>query len=368
MSTVFQPAPRIAQFLPEPAPPAPPAGAAERPRVLNLNESPFGPSPAVVDAMQYALQHANRYPDHQGHALCALIAARSAIAADRVVVGAGSNELLFISADVCVDAGDEVIAPVPGFPSFARSTLMRSGTLVGVHCNSAGCVDVDAVLAAITSRTRLVFVSSPHNPTGGVLTRAEIERLVHGVPEQALLHFDEAYYEFGQHAGACETLPILERRRGAWISTRSFSKAYGLAGARIGYGLASTPELASAYRAARINFSASSVGMAGAMAAWNDSAALTALLSHNAARRDQLVAGLASLGYRALPGAANFSAFVTPVPAPALQAGLRDHGILVLAFPLPGTDGALRISMGTEQDMQAVIDAAHELAGAPGPA
>lgn len=362
---MFAPAPRIAQLLSQSMPSAPPAAGAVSARTLHLNESPFGPAPSVVEAMQQALQQCNRYPDHEGRALCTLIAARSGIAADRVVVGAGSNELLFISADISVDAGDEVVAPVPGFPSFAKSALMRSGKLVGVPCNSAGCVDVDAVLAAITPRTRLVFVSSPHNPTGGVLTQAEIERLVHGVPEHVLLHFDEAYYEFGQHSGACATLPLLERRRGAWISTRSFSKAYGLAGARIGYGLTSTPELASAYRAARISFSANSIAMAGATAAWSDAASLTTLLKHNAARRDQLVAGLAPLGYRALPGAANFVAFITPTPAAALQAGLRDHGILVIDFPLPGTDGALRISMGTEQDMQAVIDAAHALAGAP---
>ncbi len=367
MPTVFETAPRITQILSEPAPP--PAGAtATRARALHLNESAFGPAPTVVEAMQLALQHANRYPDHQGRDLCALIAARNGIAADRVVIGAGSNELLFISADICVEPGDEVVAPVPGFPSFARSTLMRSGKLVGVPCNSAGCVDIDAVLAAITPLTRLVFVSSPHNPTGGLLTQAEIERLVHGVPAHVLLHFDEAYYEFGQHAGGCETLPLLARRRGAWISTRSFSKAYGLAGARIGYGLASTPELAAAYRAARVGFSANSIAQAGAEAAWKDDAALAALLNHNAARREQLVAGLSPLGYRALPGAANFVAFIPPTPAAALQAGLRDLGILVIAFPLPGTDGALRISMGTEQDMLAVIDAARGLSGASGSA
>jgi len=364
---LFEPSPRIAQLLSEPAPP-PPATAIASARALHLNESPFGPAPLVVEAMQHALLQCNRYPDHQGRALCALIAARNGIAPDRIVVGAGSNELLFISAEICVDPGDEVVAPVPGFPSFAKSALMRSGTLVGVPCNSAGCVDVDAVLAAITPRTRLAFVSSPHNPTGGLLTQAEVERLVHGVPDHVLLHFDEAYYEFGQHAGGCETLPLLERRRGAWISTRSFSKAYGMAGARVGYGLTSTPDLASAYSAARVGFSANSIALAGAAAAWNDDAALTTLLNHNAARHDQLVAGLAPLGYRALPGAANFVAFVTPTPALALQGGLRDQGILVLAFPFPGTDGALRISMGTEQDMQAVIDAAQALSGATGPA
>jgi histidinol-phosphate aminotransferase len=363
----FRFAPRITQLLSEPVPPVPAStAAATAPRALHLNESPFGPSARVVEAMQHALRNANRYPDHVGKSLCALIAARTGIDADRIVIGAGSNELLFISADICVEPGDEVVAPVPGFPSFARSTLMRSGRMVGVACNSAGSVDVDAVLAAITPRTRLVFVSSPHNPTGGLLSQAEIERLVDGVPDGVLLHFDEAYHEFGHHAGGCEALPLLARRRAPWISTRSFSKAYGLAGARVGYGLASSPELARAYRRARINFSANSVGLAGAQAAWGDEQGLRELLEHNAARRAQLIAGLAPAGWRALPGAANFVGFVTPTSAIGLQSRLGERGILVIAFPFPDSTGALRISMGTERDMQAVIDAVQALDGAGG--
>ncbi len=358
---MFRPVARIDALRSGPRPPFAGAAAGIAPRSLHLNESPFAPSAGVVEAMRRALSGANRYPDHDGEALVRVIAARTGIDASRVVIGAGSNELLFASADLAVDPGDEVVAPVPGFPTFAKSTAMRAGTLVAVACRDDGRVDVPATLAAITPKTRLVFVSSPHNPTGGLLVSAEIEALVRGVPPSVLLHFDEAYYEFGRHAGGCDTLPLLERRQGAWISTRSLSKAYGLAGMRVGYGLVSSPELASAYRAARINFSASAVALAGAEAALREDDALAELLQHNAARRSQLVAGLAPFNWRALPSAANFVAFVTTAPAVETAARLRTLGILASPFALPGTTGALRISTGTEDDMRAVIDAVAQL-------
>jgi len=333
---------------------------------LHLNESPWGPTDTVLAAMGHASQNSHRYPDHQGRALATLIAQRNHIDADCVVLGAGSNELLFTSADLMVNASDAVVAPAPGFPSFAKSTQMRFGTLVPVGCHSDGRIDVDAILAAITPRTRLVFASSPHNPTGGLLSSSEITRLVHGVPDNVLLHFDEAYYEFGRHAGGCETLPLLRQRTSPWISTRSFSKAYGLAGARIGYGLTSSPSLASAYQWARVNFSLNSVALAGAQAALADDGALQLLLAHNSARRAQLIDGLAPLGYRALPGAANFVALLTPADATNAQAWLMRHGIQVISFRWASTHGALRISTGTAQAMQAVIDTLAAMPGAAG--
>jgi len=352
----------IVQLPPLPAPAGIPAAPVIH--ALHLNESPWGPADSVVDAMARALPLAHRYPDHKGDALAELIAQRNDMAADCVVVGAGSNELLFISADLVVNADDEVVAPTPGFPSFAKSTQMRSGTLVPVACLAEGRINVEALLAAITPRTRLVFASSPHNPTGGLLSAAEISRLVQGVPDDVLLHFDEAYYEFGRHTGGCETLPLLRLRKGPWISTRSFSKAYGLAGARIGYGLTSSPELASAYLSARINFSLGSVALAGAQAAFADDAALAALLVHNRERREQLIAGLSPMGYRAMPSAANFVAFLTPSDATGAQAWLRSRGIQVIAFPWADTPGALRISIGSAQAMQAVIAALAAMPGA----
>jgi len=326
-------------------------------RSLHLNESPFPPAPRVIAAMQEAAGELNRYPDHDGVALVETLAARNAVAPERIVIGAGSNELLYASADVALDAGDEAIAPVPGFPTYAKTIALRGATYVGVPVRSDGIFDVEAALAAVTPRTRLVYLATPQNPTGGLLEPEGIERVVEGLPEHLLLHFDEAYYEFGRHAGAPEALPVLERRKGPWIITRSFSKAFGLAGVRIGYGIASSAEIADAYRKIRVNFSVNAVALAGALAALEEEEHLVQLLDHTQAQRERLADGLARLGFTHLPSAANFLATIAPRPATELAAALKARNIHVLPFAWPDSPGALRISIGTQEDTDAVIEA-----------
>ena len=336
---------------------SPDLGEALPVRSLHLNESPFPPAPAVVDAMQRAVAALNRYPDHDGRGLIAELARRCGAAPDQIVIGSGSNELLYASADISLDHGDEAVAPVPGFPTYAKTIAMRGATHVGVAVRSDGVVDVEATLRAVTPKTRLVFVASPHNPTGGLLAAAEIEHLAHALPAHLLLHFDEAYYEFGRHAGGPESLPILARRRGPWIATRSFSKAYGLAGARVGYGIASSRELADSYRKIRINFSVNAVALAGARAALDQAGHLAELLDHTAAERLRLASGLTDLGFKPLPSAANFVTVVTPRPAGAIAQALRARNIFVLPFAWANTPGALRITIGTRQDTDALLSA-----------
>jgi histidinol-phosphate aminotransferase len=346
---------RLKVVPPQVKPPDP--GPLHPVRSLHLNESPFPPAPSVVEAMQHATARINRYPDHDGGELVQALSARTGVAAERIVIGAGSNELLYASADIALDPGHEAIAPHPGFPTYEKAISMRGGTYVGVPVRDDGSVDIAATLAAMTPKTRLVFVASPHNPTGGMLAEADIERLVYELPGDVLLHFDEAYYEFGRHTGGVETLPILERRRGPWIATRSFSKAYGLAGIRVGYGLTNARELADAYRRIRINFSVNAVALAGARAALDASGHMQALLNHTAAERRRLAAALEGIGFEALPSAANFLTVRTPKPAPALAAALREENIFVLPFPWPGTPGAIRITIGSSEDTDAVAAA-----------
>lgn len=350
--------PRIQRLETVPPQVMPPDLGAELPvRSLHLNESPFPPAPVVIAAMQRAASAVNRYPDHDGKELIAALARRTGVAPDTIVIGAGSNELLYASADICLDQGDEAIAPVPGFPTYAKTIAMRGATYLGVAVRADGVVDVDRTLAAVTPRTRLVFVASPHNPTGGLLGADEIEKLVRELPNDLLLHFDEAYYEFGRDAGGPESLPLLARRRGPWIATRSFSKAYGLAGARVGYGITSSRDLANAYRKIRVNFSINAVALAGARAALDETAHLASLLAHTAAERLRLSQGLGQLGLHALPSAANFVTVITPRPAAATAAELAARNIFVLPFPWPHTPGALRITVGTREDTDAFLAA-----------
>lgn len=324
-------------------------------RSLHLNESPFGPSPAAVAAMREAVSLLNRYPDHDGSLLIGRLSARSDVPAGRIVIGAGSNELLYASADVCLDAGHEAVAPVPGFPTYAKTIALRGATHVGVPVRADGTVDVEAMLAAITGRTRLVFAASPHNPTGGLLDAAGVEALARGVPDDVLLHFDEAYFEFGRHAGGPDALASLQARRGPWIITRSFSKAFGLAGARLGYGLCSDAGLADAYRRIRVNFSVNATALAGALAALGDHGHLEKILAHTAAERAVLSRGLASLGYAVLPSAANFVSAIVPDAAGDPVARLRAENVFIGGFAWIDGRKAVRITIGSREDTEAVL-------------
>ena len=354
---------RIRALVGPSAPPMPAPTAPGDPwplRCLHLNEASMPPSPRVMQAMQAALAGLNRYPDHDGTLLCRAIAETLGVAADRVVVGSGSNELLFVSAALALEPGSEVVAPSPGFPTYARSAALNGAVHVGVPLRAEGSIDIDAMLAAVTPATRLMFVSSPHNPTGGLLDASRIEQLVANTPDHVLLHFDEAYHEFGRHAGAPEALPLLQRRSAPWISTRTFSKAYSLAGARIGYGIAGSAELAAAYRAARGSFSVNAIALAGALAAWHDPEPLQRLLEHTAHQRNRMADGLTALGFNVLPSAANLLTAVAPRPAAELAAALRARNILVSAMPWPDSPGALRISIGSADDTDAVCQVLRE--------
>ena len=324
-------------------------------RSMHLNKSPFAPAPAVITAMQEATADLNRYPDHDGQQLVAALSQRLRVPADRIVIGAGTNELLFASGEIALDPGDEGVAPDPGFVTYAKIIAMRGAAYVGVPVRVDGVVDVDAMLTAVTPRTRLVYVASPNNPTGGMLTGEEIERLIAELPDHVLLHYDEAYYEFGRHAGGPEALPLLNRRKGPWISTRTFSKAYSLAGARVGYGIVGSRELADAYRKIRINFTVNTVALAGARAALNETDYVTGLLDHTARERERLAAALSGLGLCALPSAANFVTVVTPSPAGEIATALEKENIFVLPMPWRDAPGALRITIGSREDNDAVV-------------
>lgn len=355
------PVARIRQLAPLPSP-SPPQGLdpAWPVRNLNLNEAPVPPAPKVLAAMREACGALNRYPDHEGTALVAALAKRTGVSADRIVIGAGTNELLFLSGDVALDPGDHAVAPVPSFPTYARVIAMRGAELSGIEVRSDGVVDTLAMIAAVTAQTRLLFTATPNNPTGGMMSREDIEHLVEQVPDHVLLHFDEAYFEFGMHAGGPDALPIIARRKGPWIITRSFSKAYSLAGARVGYGIASSPELAEAYRKIRVTFSVSAIALAGARAAFDETDYVAALLDHNTKERAFLAVGLEKLGMRVLPSAANFVMALADRPASQLAGQLARKNIFILPVPWPAGNGSLRITIGSHGDMEAVVAALAE--------
>jgi histidinol-phosphate aminotransferase len=331
-------------------------------RRLNLNESPLPPAPSVIAAMADAVTEAHRYPDARAAALTTALAGRSSIPIERVVVGAGSNELLAASAELSLEPGDEMVAPVPAFPTYAKLAALRGARFRGVPITSNGRIDLDAMLAAVSENTRLMFVSSPHNPTGALMDEAEIVRLASELPDHVMLHFDEAYYEFGRAAGGPETLPLLARRKGPWLATRTFSKAHALAGARVGYGFAGSAEIALSVRKIRPNFSLNRIALAGALAALEAEAYSRDLIARLLHERDRIVAALEPHGFQALKGSANFVALVPPELDIDFVAALAKEGIFITSFDFAGRT-ALRITIGIAEDSDAIIANLRNLAG-----
>ncbi len=330
---------------------------ARRPRLIHLNECPYPPSPRVAEAIAAATRDLNRYPDIHGRRLAAAIGAANDVPAGRIVFGCGSDELIHLTTEIALAAGDHAVIPAPSFPRYAVSSRLAGATPIRVGLDQGGACDADALLAAITPRTRLVVACTPNPPSGGMMDAAAVERLAQGVPEDVLLLLDEAYYEFGRHAGGPDTLAILKRRRGPWLSTRTFSKAYALAALRVGYAICGGDDVAEALRRAKLQFNVPTLSQAAAEAAFADQAYLQLLLDRIAGERTRLAAGLAALGLSVLPSAANFVSCALPGPAAPAMAAMEKHGILVRDWRDPEHLVELRIGIGVPDDTDATLAA-----------
>ncbi|MBL8698870.1 MAG: aminotransferase class I/II-fold pyridoxal phosphate-dependent enzyme [Alphaproteobacteria bacterium] len=326
-------------------------------RALHLNESPYPPSPRAIAAAEAALHDLNRYPDTRCGALAAAIAARTGVPAARIVFGVGSDELINVIAEMSLKPGDRCVAPAPSFPRYLVSTRLQGAVPVRVALDRDGAADGAALAAAVDARTPLVFACTPNPPSGGMMSGAALDAVVDGVPATTLLVIDEAYHEFGRHAGGPDVLARLARRRGPWIVLRTFSKAYCLAGLRIGYALCGSALEAEGLRRAKMQFNVTAVAQAAALAAYADEAYLRSTLDAVARERARLGDGLRALQLRVYPSAANFLSVDLGVPAQPVMQALAARGIHVRDWRDPGHLTQLRITIGLPADTDAVLDA-----------
>lgn len=325
---------------------------------LHFNECPFPPSPAVTEAIAKAAGRLNHYPDAIWTDLTAAIAEQWGWPADRIVCTNGSDELLLMVGQLVLGPGDEAVAPGPCFPGYPKSAAAQGADLIQVPVLPDGGIDVDATLAAITPRTKLVFVTTPMNPTGTLMTGEEFERLAQGIPDHALLVLDEAYYEFGRHAGGGDHIAALRDRAGPWIVLRTFSKAYALAGLRLGYALCGSEEVRNAIDQIRVGFNVSRLSQAGALAALRDPGHTAMILDSNERERDRMAAAISAMGFRVLPSATNFIAVDLARPGlPVVQALREEADIWIQAINYPGFENFIRISVGGPEDTDALLAA-----------
>lgn len=325
---------------------------------LGSNENPLGPAPAVAAALAGAAGDCALYPDAGCAELRGALAARLGVDGQRLVFGNGSEDLLGIISRVFLDHGDQVVTVLPSFGLHLIYPRAAGAEVVGVPMTAQMRIDVDGLLAALGPRTRLLMLSCPSNPVGCALQADELQRILDGLPAHCLLVFDEAYHEYARdEPGYPDCLAMLEASGKPYVLLRTFSKAYALAGLRIGYGVASEARLAELIDRLRTPFNVNRAAQAAAVAALADDAHLAASLAHVAAERRRLEAALRERGLQPVPSRANFLFFATAFEAEALNQALLRQGVILKPWREPGYTRWLRVSIGSVEDNDLFLQA-----------
>lgn len=330
---------------------------------LASNENPLGPSPKAIEAMAAALADVYVYPDPLCTDLTAALAKKWNVPAEGILIGRGSDEVIHMLGLAYLNPGDEVIYAAPPFALYPLTTDMMDAVHVRVPCRDFRH-DLAAFADAITERTKLIFIASPHNPTGTINTAEEVEDFLERVPDHCIVVFDEAYYEYVDDPAYPDTLRyVREGRRVAVL--RTFSKAYALAGLRIGYGM-TTPEIAGPMVKVRQPFNISTIAQVAALASLADDEQVLRSRKMVIEGRRWLYAQLDRLGLPYVESQGNFVFFDAKVDSHALFNELMRRGVTVRTGDIFGYPTYVRVSIGTPEQMQRFVGALEEALAALG--
>jgi histidinol-phosphate aminotransferase len=316
---------------------------------LASNENPFGPAPAAIAAGTAALQDVARYPEGSGHALVERLSEKHAIPAGCITLGNGSNDVLDLVARVFLTPEHEAVFSQHAFAVYPISVQAVGATarVAPAHDGSCGPVwghDLDAMRALVGDATRVVFIANPNNPTGTWLGSDELESFIAGLPPHVMVVVDEAYFEYVE----LQDYPDASRWLGRYpnlIVTRTFSKAYGLAGLRVGYSL-SHPDVADLLNRVRQPFTVNRVAQAAALAALDDDEYLARCVQRNRAGMQQLVSGFAELELPSIESAGNFVCVDTGRSGTAVYQALLREGVIVRPLDNYEMPNHLRVTVG----------------------
>lgn len=329
---------------------------------LSANENPLGPSPAAVEAAATAARTMHLYPDGGSSALRHAVADKFGLEFDRIIAGAGSDELLQFVSAAFAGPGDEVLMTRYCFSIYPICAWRVGATAVRADERDY-TADVDALLAAVTERTRVLYLANPNNPTGTMITRGEVERLRAVLRPDVLLVLDGAYAEYLDGDPDYEDGIAMSLAHGNVLTTRTFSKIHGLAAQRIAWAHGSR-EVIAALDKVRGPFNTTTAGVEAAVAALGDDAAQARAREHNRVWRDWLFGQcvqLSNRGVRAIPSVANFVLMIFPDNGPVTARGafeaLMADGFVTRWLVPQGMDNALRISVGTEEETRGVAAA-----------
>jgi histidinol-phosphate aminotransferase len=319
------------------------------------NENPFGPSPKAIAAMQVVLGESNFYPDNDATDLRHRLADLHKVQPEQIVPTAGSTALLGIIARTLLSPGLNAITSERSFIVYPIATRAAGGTLIEVPTLNDG-FDLEAIASAINSDTRIIYLANPNNPTGTLVSARDVDRFVERVPSHVVVILDEAYCDFAQYFAAergvdySHGLDYIRQGRKV-VVLRTFSKAHGLAGVRIGYGIGPA-ELMPYFARMRTTFSVSTVAQAAALAALDDEAHTHKALANNAEQARLLTEGISELGYRVVPTWANFLYCEIGDDAAAVAKRLQQDGVIVRPLVPWGAPTAIRVTIGTGEQNQ----------------
>jgi len=321
---------------------------------LASNENPLGPSPKAIAAARGVLGDSNRYPDGGTHALRQTLAERRGVSPEEIFVGLGSSEIIDLAARVLLRTGLQGLTSEGTYAPFSVAIRASGAELVLVPQREFA-FDLKAMAKAITPKTALIYLANPNNPTGSAFGREDFEEFLAAVPDGVLVVLDEAYIDYALSMDLRQSVEAYRKRKNLLI-LRTFSKVYGLAGLRIGYGIG-RPELLSAMNRLRTPFNTSGVAQAAALAALDDNEHVTRCIETNATERKRLSEGLARLGFRPVPSEANFVFMVVGPEAKAVSDDLLRMGVIVRPLGWMGFPEAIRISVGTAEENDKCLSA-----------
>ena len=318
---------------------------------LDNNEGAYGPSEKVVEAISLATNEVNRYPAGSAYELAERIARSHNISPDQVVLGAGSTEILRMASCAFLGAGKQLVQASPTFPALEFYAHSTGSEVISEPLNRWFYHDLDAMLAHAGARTGMMYICNPNNPTGSITPRVELEKFISRLPSSCYILIDEAYHHYAGRSSSCTSFldqPLNDRRI---IVSRTFSHVYGLAGLRVGYGIAS-PELAPRMRAFATAAGVSTLSARAAIAALDDTASVWEFVKRNSDDRQEFYNQALSRLLKPLDSHANFVALDTFNPANMIIQHFRSNNILIAPVSLL-LDTWIRVSLGKPEEMKA---------------
>ena len=317
---------------------------------LASNENQFGPSPMAIDAMREELSNLNFYPESFPYELVEKLSEKLGVAMDRFVVAGGGEALLWYISMAFLDEGDEIVTSSPTFDIYRLAASFLGANTVAVPLKGND-IDIEAMVAAITDKTKIFWLCTPNNPTGNIATKEQLDYIMKNVPEDVLLVLDEAYYEFATARDDYprENIKLLEERKNIAL-LRTFSKIYGLAGARVGY-IMTDPEIAKRISSIMLTFGVNRLAQVGAKAALDDDGYLESTIRKNKESVDFLEKYFEDKGWNYIPSYTNFCWVDCGLDSKKVFEDLQKKGVIIRPGFLWGYETCLRISTGTSEQM-----------------